>query len=111
MAREFSKAFYNSKQWKLCRESFISYRITIDGGMCEKCKNELGYEVHHKIYLTPENISDPMITLAWDNLQYLCSSCHSHVHMGELLPTRKGLVFNKYGELIEKRDIGKYECE
>ena len=37
-------------------------------------------EVHHKIPLTPENIYNPEITLNWDNLELLCSSCHSIEH-------------------------------
>ena len=38
MAKEFAKGFYNSKQWKKCREAYIAHRKAIDGGMCETCK-------------------------------------------------------------------------
>lgn len=82
MAREFSKKFYNSKQWINCRKSFISYRITIDGGMCQHCKNELGYIVDHIEEITPDNINNPDITLNHNNLQYLCLVCHNKKTFG-----------------------------
>ena len=58
MAKEFARAFYNSKRWKDCRRAYIAKRISIDGGMCETCHEVPGYIVHHKIELTPDNISD-----------------------------------------------------
>lgn len=36
--------------------------------------------VHHKIHLTAENMGDPDISLAFDNLQLLCVDCHAAVH-------------------------------
>lgn len=53
-------------------------------GLCEKCL-KIGLltpavHVHHKVWLTPENISDPSITLCWDNLEALCEECHQEVH-------------------------------
>lgn len=83
MAQEFAKSFYNSKAWKLCRASYISKRITIDGGMCETCHQELGKIVHHKEWLTPENINNPYIALNHDNLKYDCQTCHNQEKEGE----------------------------
>lgn len=77
MAREFSKAFYNSTAWKKCRASYIKYRKTIDGGMCETCHEKLGYIVHHKEELSPDNINNPNITLGFWNLKYDCLECHN----------------------------------
>lgn len=77
MAQEFAKSFYNSKQWKKCRASFVAYRKTIDGGLCQTCKEDIGYIVHHKEWLTPENINDPNITLNHNNLRYDCLVCHN----------------------------------
>lgn len=77
MAKEFAKAFYHSKAWQRCRASFIAERITIDGGMCEHCKERPGYIVDHKKELTPENINDLEVTLNEENFQYLCLTCHN----------------------------------
>ena len=66
MAKEFAKAFYNSKRWKDCRRAYIAKRIAIDGGMCETCHEVPGYIVHHKIELTPDNINDPDIALGFN---------------------------------------------
>jgi DNA-directed RNA polymerase subunit RPC12/RpoP len=79
MAREFAKALYNSKSWLKCRASFIADRTAIDGGMCQRCGVELGYIVHHKDWLTPENINDPDIALNHSNLEYVCHLCHNKI--------------------------------
>lgn len=83
MAKEFSKKFYRSSTWQKCRASFIMHRITIDGGMCEHCKDKPGYIVDHIVELTPENINDLDITLSHENLQYLCLQCHNKKTFGK----------------------------
>ena len=76
MAKEWAKAFYNSKRWTRCRDAYISKRIATDGGLCEECREKPGYIVHHKIMLTQTNISNPDISLNEDNLEYVCKDCH-----------------------------------
>lgn len=80
MAREFAKQFYGSKRWQRCREAYIAHRRSIDGGMCESCREVPGYIVHHKTELTPDNINDPDITLGHWNLKYDCKLCHEKEH-------------------------------
>lgn len=75
MAKEFAKSFYKSKEWTKCRNAFFKYK----NGLCERCL-DVGKIVHHKIYITPENINNPEITLNWDNLEVLCDSCHIQEH-------------------------------
>lgn len=99
MAQEFAKRFYNSKAWKECRASFISKRITLDGGMCMTCHQELGYIVHHKTWLTPENITNPMIALNHDNLKYDCQTCHNQEKEGQEAEQPR-YVFGVNGEVI-----------
>lgn len=99
MARKFAKKFYDSKAWKDCRKSFIAYRITIDGGMCQHCKDKLGYIVDHIIELTPENINNPNITLNHNNFQYLCLECHNKKTFGSDV-VREGLMFTAEGDLV-----------
>jgi hypothetical protein len=99
MAQEFAKKFYNSKAWKECRASFIAKRIAIDGGMCMTCHKELGYIVHHKTWLTPENISNPMISLNHDKLKYDCLLCHNQEKEGKEIEQPR-YVFGVNGEVI-----------
>ena len=82
MAKEYAKHFYKSKAWKKCRASYIAERHTIDGGLCEICKDRLGYIVHHKKWITPENINNPDIILNHNNLQYVCLNCHNRIEDG-----------------------------
>ena len=99
MAQEFAKKFYNSKAWKDCRASFIEERIAIDGGMCMTCHRKLGYIVHHKTWLTPENINNPMIALNHDNLKYDCLTCHNQEKKG-LESEQPRYYFGEIGEVI-----------
>ncbi len=98
MAREFAIPFYNSKAWQDCREAYISTTL---GGLCERC-GDVGVEVHHKIYLSPDNINDPYITLSFDNLELLCQSCHSLEHNVKHDVVREDVKFNSEGELVSK---------
>lgn len=78
MARDFSKAFYNSKEWEKVRHAVMMR----DRFLCVNC-GRAATEVHHKIHLTPKNIGDPNITLNMDNLVSLCKDCHFEAHRGE----------------------------
>lgn len=75
MAKEFAKAFYNSKKWKDCREYIYNKYF----GICAEC-GKPGEEVHHIKFLTPSNINDPSISLNEDNLILLCKDCHFKKH-------------------------------
>lgn len=79
MAQSFAIRFYDSKAWKKCRLSYIAERISIDGGMCEKCHSEVGYIVHHKDKLTLTNIDNTEVTLNHNNLEYVCHLCHNKI--------------------------------
>lgn len=75
MGRDFSRKFYHSKEW----ESVRQYILRRDNYLCVRC-NAPGKEIHHKTYLTPENINDPDISLNPDNLITLCRDCHMDEH-------------------------------
>ena len=75
MARDFAKAFYNSKEWRVVRE----YILMRDKYLCTNCGNP-AEEVHHIIHLTPENITDINISLNAENLTSLCKDCHFGIH-------------------------------
>lgn len=102
MAQPFAKRFYNSKAWLDCRASYIS---SVDR-LCERCllngRYTPGYIVHHVIYLTPDNINDPKITLNHELLEYLCIECHNREHFAEDYVTRDDVMFDDEGNLIER---------
>lgn len=110
MAKEFAKSFYKSKAWKNCRDAYFNSQ----NGICELC-GKPGKEVHHKMFLTPKNINDPNITLNWDNLQVLCSTCHCAIHDKSYemyrartrrnTGTMNGLCFDKSGNLVENKNV------
>ncbi|GMR70641.1 hypothetical protein NUITMVRA1_13180 [Aerococcus viridans] len=102
IAKEYAVAFYKSTAWKKCRAGYIKSVH----GWCERClikkKYKKGYIVHHKIYITPDNINNPDITLNWDNLEYLCHDCHNTEHFSKYSATREDVTFDELGNLIEK---------
>ena len=83
MARAFAHAFYTSPAWRFCRAAYLAERRAVDGGMCERCHDQLGYIVHHREWLTPENINDPDVALNHRNLEYVCLTCHNKIEQGE----------------------------
>lgn len=93
--KPFARKFYHSKKWLKCRRIYIATVF----GLCEKCQAP-GHILHHKVELTPQNISNPEITLNFNNLEYLCLDCHNREH-GSRTPTQKGLTFDKDGNLIQ----------
>ena len=88
MAKEFSDWFYHTQAWQKTRAAFIKYC----GGYCQRCVAEYkaGLRdlkdvqpiqiVHHRIYLMPENINDPKVSLSFDNLEGLCAEHHNREH-------------------------------
>lgn len=107
MAKEFAKAFYNSKAWIKCKNSYIQQRVMVDGGMCEECHTNIGYIVHHRIALTENNITNPDIALNHDNLEYVCKDCHDQFD-GHGLGHKKVqplFTFDSNGQPISQRDI------
>ena len=78
--KDFAAAFYKSKAWKACRDSYMDSR----SGLCEECLARGVYSpaeiVHHIIELTPENIKDPEVALSWSNLRAVCRECHAAAH-------------------------------
>ena len=76
----WAEAFYKSTAWKRCRDAYAKSV----GGLCERCLKRGLYRsgeiVHHRVHLTPANINDPAVALAWANLELLCRDCHGEEH-------------------------------
>lgn len=104
--QEWAKSFYKSRAWLKCRKTYISERVLIDGGLCEECGKKLGYIVHHKVMLTPENITDANITLNAKNLEYVCKDCHDKFEGHGVYKGLKPLcTFDAEGNPISLREI------
>ena len=92
--KDYAKGLYLSRAWREVREAYLASRYYL----CERCSKPAEI-VHHKRYITPQNITDMETTLAWDNLEALCRDCHAVEHQGTSL-TADGLTFDDDGELI-----------
>ena len=96
MARDFARGFYNSQKWRSTQRAYMLSKNYI----CERC-GKVASIVHHKTYISPQNISDPNITLNWDNLEALCTTCHQNEHFINGKVTAPGLSFDEEGNLIK----------
>ncbi len=88
MAKDYAKGFYASEAWRKTRRAYLLSR----GGICERCRKEYeqgrrslaslrpGVIVHHRRYITPDNINDSKVTLSFDNLELLCDDHHNKEH-------------------------------
>lgn len=107
MAHEYARGFYTSAAWRQTRRAYIDYRRSIDGGVCEICRERLGQIVHHRTMITPDNINDPRITLSFDNLQLVCWQCHNALpghSWGHAAAPRSRVLFDENGDPIGLRD-------
>ena len=94
--REFAEPLYKSVAWQKCRAAYASSV----GGLCERCLEKglykAGVIVHHKVYLTPDNINDPTVALSFDNLELLCRDCHAAEHQR----TKLRYTIDEFGRVI-----------
>lgn len=86
--------FYRSQAWRKARAAYLDARCYV----CERCGGAASI-VHHKRYITPENVNDPSVTLSFDNFEALCIDCHNAEHFGTG-STAPGLSFDGNGNLI-----------
>ena len=98
MARPFAKAFYKSAEWQRCREAYaqsVHY-------LCEDCLKRGIYRpgviVHHIEELTPFNITNPEITLEFNDLRFVCRDCHAKEHKASEKGRR--YLIGENGEII-----------
>ena len=92
--QEYAKDFYFSTAWRACRASYLKQAR----GLCEVCLKRGIYTpadtVHHIKHITPQNITDPTITLSFSNLMAVCRDCHAEMHRG-----KKRYKVDKFGRV------------
>lgn len=103
MAKDYAKSFYNSSAWKKAREAYIAMKF----GICERCGKPNSKTVHHKKYITENNINNTEITLNFDNFELLCEDCHNREHKDKYSSTDWNLMFDANGDLIRKPSADK----
>ena len=87
------KEFYHSQEWRRARDAYIRRRIALDGGMCEVCHDAPGRIVHHKLWLTDDNVRNIDVSLNFNNFRYECQTCHNR----EVDPSRRVPGRCRYG--------------
>ena len=100
--KPYAKPFYTAQKWRKTQKAYMIQKCYI----CERC-GRTAEIVHHKIYITPENINDVNITLNFNNLEALCRTCHQVEHNSEDPEaagrvTAPGLKFDNNGNLIKE---------
>lgn len=77
--------FYNSAEWKNCRQYIIAERTKYDGFVYDEWNNQpivRAYDIvaHHKIPLTMQNVNDFSISLNPDNIMLVSQRSHNEIH-------------------------------
>lgn len=98
--KEWARWFYLSDTWRQTRAAYLAAQ----GYECERCKaagivGSVAKIVHHKTHLTPENINDPFISLAWENLEATCHDCHTKGHLKK--SRAKKYKFDAQGNILK----------
>lgn len=96
--QSWAERFYKSVAWQRMREAYAKKHMYL----CEDCLSRgvisRGEIVHHKIFLTAQNINDPNITLAEQNLELLCRECHAKRHGKK----NKRYIVDEFGNVTAK---------
>lgn len=93
--KEYARNFYNSKAWRDISRLYMANKHYV----CERCGGAASI-CHHKKYITPQNITNPAITLNMDNLECLCQECHNQEHSAKVCRA----VFDADGNMTGARD-------
>lgn len=100
MAKDFSRGFYHSPAWRRARDAAMRRAH----GLCEECLARGTVRpaeiVHHKVELTPANVSDPSVATDPSNLECVCRECHARLHGARGPCVRDGLAFDVEGNLV-----------
>ena len=102
MAKAYAKKFYNSAAWRKTSKAYAASKFYL----CERCGKPYKL-VHHIKHITPYNISDPGITLDWDNLMCVCQDCHAALHSAA--DKDRKVIFDENGNVkgIEDSNVSK----
>ena len=95
MAQDYANVFYKSQAWQKTRAAYMASQHYV----CERCGG-VARIVHHRTYITAQNIGDVHITLDWANLEALCMDCHNAEHLGGAV-CAEGLRFDSSGNLVQ----------
>lgn len=92
--------FYRSKAWEKFRQNVINERTQDDGLIYDEVTGKpilKKYDIilHHKIFLTEENVNDYNISLNPDNIMIVSHKTHNKIH--NKLSHTKREVFLVYG--------------
>ena len=77
--------FYQSKEWRTFRDVVIGDRMSSDGFIYDEVTGKpilKAYDIilHHKEYLTNDNVNDVSISLNPDNIQIVSHKTHNYIH-------------------------------
>ena len=111
--RSIDRKFYDSKAWKTVRKQVWleqhllcnrCHRAVYVDGLSQYIPKEKRLKgiVHHKEYLSDDNINSKEKTIGRYNLEGLCIDCHNKEHFSSDA-TRKNIMFDEDGNIIERK--------
>lgn len=108
MAKPWAVGFYRSKAWRKTQRAYMESFAQTDRGVCPPYMCERCFErgvmrpaelVHHRKWLTPDNIGDPEVSLGFGNLMRVCRDCHAELH-SHAESYRPRVAFDENGRVV-----------
>lgn len=77
--------FYQSKEWRAFRDLIIMQRMTPEGFVIDEITGKpilkaFDIILHHKEFLTEDNVNDANVSLNPDNIQIVSHRTHNYIH-------------------------------
>lgn len=77
--------FYQSKEWRAFRDLVIMQRMTPEGFVIDEITGKpilkaFDIILHHKEFLTEDNVNDASVSLNPDNIQIVSHRTHNYIH-------------------------------
>lgn len=77
--------FYRSKEWRAFRDLVIMQRMTPEGFVIDEVTGKpilkaFDIILHHKEFLTEDNVNDANVSLNPDNIQIVSHRTHNYIH-------------------------------
>ena len=110
------ETFYHSKEWAKFRELVIAEKLAKYGELIDEetgktILNKGDAILHHKTFLTAQNVNDPSVSLNPQNIELVSFATHQLIHNKFGCRGRKVYITRKKKEEIKKESLEEFDLQ
>lgn len=110
------ESFYHSKEWGKFRELIIAEKLAKYGELIDEetgdvILNKGDAVLHHKIFLTSQNVNDPSVSLNPQNIELVSFATHQLIHNKFGCRGREVHITRKKKEEIKEKSLKAYDLQ